>query len=104
MKRGGYIMNRAENFKKASISFIVLGYILLISTFFLPADFLAGSLGGLRIAGLITVFVCPAFGVLGLIFTYLAYQFRNIFLLLANIVLLFSFPIAWFVASLFAIR
>lgn len=97
-------MGEIKMLKKVNITLVILGYLIFLVSFFLPADFLSNFLGNFRFAGFVTIVICPVLGIFGLIFTYRAYKFGNVFLILANLGLLFSFPIGWFVTSLFAIR
>lgn len=88
---------------KIGMATVVIGFLLLISIFILPASFLHTILGNLRWGGLVTVFINPLLGIIGFVALLVQY-FRSKrlqkMLLCLNICLIFSFPIMMMIASL----
>lgn len=84
-------------YNKISQWTIFLGVLSLVIGFLIPYDAFEALFGNLRTLGLLTVYVLPALGLLGGIFSILARKPLNFFL---NLIMIFSFPILMFLGSL----
>lgn len=81
---------------------LLVGAILFVAPFFVPANFLYGHLGGsLRFGGLTSIFLCPIIGLLGIILTLKEYKLEKKGLLLAFAIILLSFPISYAIGYFF---
>ncbi|EGC82662.1 hypothetical protein [Anaerococcus prevotii] len=78
---------------KVSMVFFIIGVLLLAVSFFVPTDIL-NSYTNLKPIGLSTLFVCPVFGILGVLFSI---KEKSLIFGLLNALLMLAFPIMMFV-------
>lgn len=78
---------------KVSMVFFIIGVLLLAVSFFVPTDIL-NSYTNLKPIGLSTLFVCPVFGILGVLFSI---KEKSLIFGLLNTLLMLAFPIMMFV-------
>ena len=77
--------------RQVEVPIFILGIVIWVVAIFLPVDSLEFVLGnGLRPLGLATIFICPIFGIIGMLFSI---KNRNIILSFLNIFLILAFPI-----------
>lgn len=78
---------------KVSMVFFIIGVLLLAVSFFVPTDIL-NPYTNLKPIGLSTLFVCPVFGILGVLFSI---KEKSLIFGLLNALLMLAFPIMMFV-------
>lgn len=78
---------------KVSMVFFIIGVLLLAVSFVVPTDIL-NSYTNLKPIGLSTLFVCPAFGILGVLFSI---KEKSLIFGLLNALLILAFPIIMFI-------
>lgn len=76
---------------------IIFGYLIWLSVFLLPVDFLTSFLGSFRWGGFATMILCPLFGIFGLLSALWTQQNK---LVLSSIPLIFAALISMIVVSL----
>ncbi|WP_409967747.1 hypothetical protein RFF05_14430 [Bengtsoniella intestinalis] len=88
---------KSNNLMNFSFATLALGCLFMIFSVGLPAELLANSMGGARIDGILTLYYCPVLGLVGLGLS--AYH-KKFMLAFANLIIIFAFPIMWFVVEL----
>lgn len=78
---------------KVSMVFFIIGVLLLAVSFVVPTDIL-NSYTNLKPIGLSTLFVCPAFGIIGVLFSI---NEKSLIFGLLNALLILAFPIIMFI-------
>lgn len=86
----------SQKVEKGLPYFVLLGYVVWLSSFILPGDLLGNALGPIRWGGVTTLMICPIIGILGVI---VALIFKKIPLVVLSSILIFSFFISWGLAS-----
>ena len=82
--------------KKISKKLFLLGLVIFVISYLLPIDIFQ-SYTSLRPTGLISIFVCPIIGLIGLIF---GVKEKDRLFIVLNIMLILLLPIAMFVGHL----
>lgn len=78
---------------KVSMVFFIIGVLLLAVSFVVPTDIL-NSYTNLKPIGLSTLFLCPAFGILGVL---ISIKEKSLVFGLLNALLILAFPIMMFI-------
>ena len=78
---------------KVSMVFFIIGVLLLAVSFVVPTDIL-NSYTNLKPIGLSTLFVCPAFGIIGVLFSI---KEKSLVFGILNALLMLAFPIMMFI-------
>lgn len=78
---------------KVSMVFFIIGVLLLAVSFVVPTDIL-NSYTNLKPIGLSTLFVCPAFGIIGVLFSI---KEKSLVFGILNVLLMLAFPIMMFI-------
>lgn len=86
-------MNKTKN---KSLWTLIIGVVCLVVSFILK-DFQFAFLGNLRPIGLVTVYICPILGIIGIV---LALIEKSVARALLNFLLILSFPIVMFLGNL----
>ena len=86
-------MNKTKN---KSMWTLIIGVVCLVVSFILK-DFQFGFLGNLRPIGLVTVYICPILGIIGIV---LALIEKSVARALLNFLLLLSFPLLMIVGNM----
>ena len=87
-------MNKTKN---KSLWTFIIGVVCLIIAFILK-DFQFDFLGNLRPIGLVTVYICPILGIIGIVFSLIE---KSVVRALLNFLLVLSFPILMLMGHLF---
>ena len=82
--------------KNKSLWTLIIGVACLVIAFILK-DFEFGFLGNLRPIGLVTIYICPILGIIGIV---LALIEKSVARALLNFLLILSFPIVMFLGNL----
>lgn len=86
-------MNKTKN---KSLWTLIIGVVCLVVSFILK-DFEFAFLGNLRPIGLVTIYICPILGIIGIV---LALIEKSVARALLNFLLLLSFPLLMIVGNL----
>lgn len=86
-------MNKTKN---KSLWTFIIGVVWLIIAFILK-DFQFGFLGNLRPIGLVTVYICPILGIIGIVFSLIE---KSVVRAILNFLLVLAFPIVMFVGNM----
>lgn len=86
-------MNKTKN---KSLWTFIIGVVCLIIAFILK-DFQFGFLGNLRPIGLVTVYICPILGIIGIVFSLIE---KSVVRAILNFLLVLAFPIVMFVGNM----
>ncbi|MDU7331253.1 MAG: hypothetical protein E7L18_07130 [Finegoldia magna] len=87
-------MNKTKN---KSLWTLIIGVVCLVVSFILK-DFQFGFLGNLRPIGLVTVYICPILGIIGVVFSLIE---KSVAKALLNFLLVLAFPIIMLAGHLF---
>lgn len=87
-------MNKPKN---KSLWTLIIGVVCLVVSFILK-DFQFGFLGNLRPIGLVTVYICPILGIIGVVFSLIE---KSVAKALLNFLLVLAFPIIMLAGHLF---
>jgi len=87
-------MNKTKN---KSLWTLIIGVACLVIAFILK-DFEFGFLGNLRPIGLVTVYICPILGIIGIVFSLIE---KSVAKALLNFLLVLAFPIIMLAGHLF---
>ena len=87
-------MNKTKN---KSLWKLIIGVACLVIAFILK-DFEFGFLGNLRPIGLVTVYICPILGIIGIVFSLIE---KSVAKALLNFLLVLAFPIIMLAGHLF---
>ncbi|MFR9275789.1 hypothetical protein [Finegoldia magna] len=86
-------MNKTKN---KSMWTLIIGVVCLVVAFILK-DFEFDFLGNLRPIGLVTVYICPILGIIGIVFSLIE---KSVVRAILNFLLVLAFPIVMFVGNL----
>ena len=86
-------MNKKKN---KSLWTFIIGVVCLIIAFILK-DFQFDFLGNLRPIGLVTVYICPILGIIGIVFSLIE---KSVVRAILNFLLVLAFPIVMFVGNM----
>ena len=86
-------MNKTKN---KSMWTLIIGVVCLVISFILK-DFQFAFLGNLRPIGLVTVYICPILGIIGIV---LALIEKSVARAILNFLLVLAFPIVMFLGNL----
>lgn len=86
-------MNKTKN---KSLWTFIIGVVCLIIAFILK-DFQFDFLGNLRPIGLVTVYICPILGIIGIFFSLIE---KSVVRAILNFLLVLAFPIVMFVGNM----
>lgn len=86
-------MNKTKN---KSLWTFIIGVVCLIIAFILK-DFQFDFLGNLRPIGLVTVYICPILGIIGIVFSLIE---KSVVRAILNFLLVLAFPIVMFLGNL----
>lgn len=86
-------MNKTKN---KSLWTFIIGVVCLIIAFILK-DFQFGFLGNLRPIGLVTIYICPILGIIGIVFSLIE---KSVPKAILNFLLVLAFPIVMFLGNL----
>lgn len=86
-------MNKTKN---KSMWTLIIGVVCLVISFILK-DFQFDFLGNLRPIGLVTVYICPILGIIGIVFSLIE---KSVVRAVLNFLLVLAFPIVMFVENL----
>lgn len=86
-------MNKTKN---KSLWTFIIGVVCLIIAFILK-DFQFDFLGNLRPIGLVTVYICPILGIIGIVFSLTE---KSVVRAILNFLLVLAFPIVMFVGNM----
>ena len=86
-------MNKTKN---KSLWTLTIGVACLVIAFILK-DFQFGFLGNLRPIGLVTVYICPILGIIGIVFSLIE---KSVVRAILNFLLVLAFPIVMFVGNM----
>ncbi|MSB17554.1 hypothetical protein [Finegoldia magna] len=86
-------MNKTKN---KSMWTLIIGVVCLVISFILK-DFQFAFLGSLRPIGLVTVYICPILGIIGIV---LALIEKSVARAILNFLLVLAFPIVMFLGNL----
>ena len=86
-------MNKTKN---KSLWTFIIGVVCLIIAFILK-DFQFDFLGNLRPIGLVTVYICPILGIIGIVFSLIE---KSVVRAILNFLLVLAFPIVMFVGNM----
>ncbi len=86
-------MNKTKN---KSLWTFIIGVVCLIIAFILK-DFQFDFLGNLRPIGLVTVYICPILGIIGIVFSLIE---KSVPKAILNFLLVLAFPIVMFLGNL----
>ena len=78
---------------RVSMVFFIIGVLLLAVSFVVPTDIL-NSYTNLKPIGLSTLFLCPAFGIIGVLFSI---KEKSLVFGILNALLMLAFPIMMFI-------
>lgn len=87
-------MNKTKN---KSLWTLIIGVACLVIAFILK-DFQFGFLGNLRPIGLVTVYICPILGIIGIVFSLIE---KSVVRAILNFLLVLAFPIIMLAGHLF---
>lgn len=87
-------MNKTKN---KSLWTFIIGVVCLIIAFILK-DFQFGFLGNLRPIGLVTIYICPILGIIGIVFSLIE---KSVPKAILNFLLVLAFPIVMIMGNLF---
>ena len=87
-------MNKTKN---KSLWTLIIGVVCLVIAFILK-DFQFDFLGNLRPIGLVTVYICPILGIIGIVFSLIE---KSVAKALLNFLLVLAFPIIMLAGHLF---
>ena len=90
---GGEFMNKTKN---KSLWTLIIGIVCLVIAFILK-DFQFDFLGNLRPIGLVTVYICPILGIIGIVFSLIE---KSVVRAILNFLLVLAFPIVMFLGNL----
>lgn len=82
--------------KKKSAWTLIIGVVCLVIAFILK-DFQFDFLGNLRTIGLVTVYICPILGIIGIVFSLIE---KSVVRAILNFLLVLAFPIVMFVGNM----
>lgn len=82
--------------KNKSLWTLIIGVVCLVIAFILK-DFEFGFLGNLRPIGLVTVYICPILGIIGIVFSLIE---KSVVRAILNFLLVLAFPIVMFVGNM----
>lgn len=88
----------SKTMRKALPYFILVGYLMWLSSFILPENLLGNTFGGLRWGGIVTLYICPIMGIIGAAGSLLI---KKLPLAILSVLLIFSFFISWGLSSFF---
>lgn len=86
-------MNKTKN---KSLWTFIIGVVCLIIAFILK-DFQFDFLGNLRPIGLVTIYICPILGIIGIVFSLIE---KSVPKAILNFLLVLAFPIVMFLGNL----
>lgn len=86
-------MNKTKN---KSMWTLIIGVVCLVISFILK-DSQFDFLGNLRPIGLVTVYICPILGIIGIVFSLIE---KSVVRAVLNFLLVLAFPIVMFVGNL----
>lgn len=86
-------MNKTKN---KSLWTLIIGVVCLVVSFILK-DFQFDFLGNLRPIGLVTVYICPILGIIGIVFSLIE---KSVVRAILNFLLVLAFPIVMFVGNM----
>lgn len=86
-------MNKTKN---KSLWTLIIGIVCLVIAFILK-DFQFDFLGNLRPIGLVTVYICPILGIIGIVFSLIE---KSVVRAILNFLLVLAFPIVMFLGNL----
>ena len=90
---GGEFMNKTNN---KSLWTLIIGVVCLVVSFILK-DFQFDFLGNLRPIGLVTVYICPILGIIGIVFSLIE---KSVVRAILNFLLVLAFPIIMLAGNL----